>query len=279
MSMKRIGAVAVVTFVLIIAAACSSGGGQAPAGNTGSGGQAASATVDTSGGQQAAGTESAAQATPAPGQGGPGFNPNNFAAGQVKGISGSTITLTTTNGTLTVDASDQTQIQKLDQGSLSDIQVGQRITVRGARASDGTVTAQMIQIGGQFGGRGANAGGTPRARRGTPGPGRGGAAGAGGQNGGPGASPANFVAGQVQQISGNTITLTANGGTVTVNAGAQTQIRKLDQATLSDIQAGQRITAQGSLGSDGTFTAQMIQIGSLPMGGNPPSGPTPTSSD
>ena len=274
MSMKRIDAVAVITSVLILAAACSSGGGQAPAAVAGGGQQAAST---------AAGTGSGTGATPGPGQGGAGgaggqyggrgFNPNNFAAGQVKQISGSTITLTTNNGSLTVNAGSQTQVQKLDQGSLSDIQAGQRITVRGTRAADGTFTAQMIQLGGQFGGRGGNFQGTPRPRQGTPG------ASQGGGYGGRATNANNFVAGQVQQISGNTITLTTNNGSLTVNAGDQTQVQKMDQATLSDIQAGQRITAQGSLQSDGTFTAQMIQIGGLPMGGNPPPGPTPTSSD
>lgn len=92
------------------------------------------------------------------GQGnGQGFNSNNFAAGQVKQINGDTIQLSTAQSVVTVKASDQTQIQKLGPGILSDIQVGERITVQGTRGADGVMTAQSIQIGGRFPGGGQNA--------------------------------------------------------------------------------------------------------------------------
>ena len=42
---------------------------------------------------------------------------------------------------------DQTQIQKQAQGSVSDIQIGERLVIQGTRGSDGTLTAQSIQIG------------------------------------------------------------------------------------------------------------------------------------
>ena len=271
MSIKRMGVVVIIGFVLIVAA-CSSNGGQ------GSSAAGAGATADTSGGQQAVTPSDAQGGSGGAGggqgngqNGGPGFNPANFAAGQVQQISGNTITLTTNNGSLTLNASDQTRVQKLDQGSLSDIQTGQRVTVRGTRAQDGTFTAQMIQIGGQFGGggRGGYPQGTPRPRQGTPGAGMG---------GGRGFNSNNMAAGQVQQISGNAIQLTTANGPLTVNMSDQTRIQKMDQGSLSDIQAGQRITAQGTLQADGTFTAQMIQIGGQPMGGNRQPAPTPTSS-
>jgi len=88
--------------------------------------------------------------------GGRQFNPNNFAAGQVKQLDGDTIQLSTAQAVVTVKVNDQTQIQKMGSGTLSDIQTGERITVQGARGADGVMTAQSIQIGGRFPGGGPN---------------------------------------------------------------------------------------------------------------------------
>jgi Domain of unknown function (DUF5666) len=93
--------------------------------------------------------------------GGQQFNPNNFAAGQVKQIDGNTIQLSTAQAVVTVKVSDQTQIQKMGSGSLGDIQTGERITVQGTRGADGVMTAQSIQIGGAFRGGGPNGQPTP----------------------------------------------------------------------------------------------------------------------
>ena len=88
--------------------------------------------------------------------GGRQFNPDNFASGQVKQIDGNTILLSTAQSVVTVKVSDQTQIQKMASGGLSDVQTGERITVQGTRGSDGVMTAQSIQIGGRFPGGGPN---------------------------------------------------------------------------------------------------------------------------
>ncbi len=79
--------------------------------------------------------------------GGRTFDPNNFAAGQVKSVSGDTVQLSTATEVLTVKLSSQTQIEKQASGAVSDIQPGERLTVQGTRAADGTFTAQMVQIG------------------------------------------------------------------------------------------------------------------------------------
>jgi hypothetical protein len=84
------------------------------------------------------------------GQGGGGqFNPNNFAAGQVKQVDGNTIQLSTATAVVTVKISDQTQIQKMASGTVSDIQVGERLTVQGTKGADGVFSAERIQIGGR----------------------------------------------------------------------------------------------------------------------------------
>jgi hypothetical protein len=88
--------------------------------------------------------------------GGRQFNPDNFATGQVKQIDGNTIQLSTAQSVLTVKVNDQTQIQKMGAGTVSDIQTGERITVQGTRGADGVMTAQSVQIGGRFPGGGPN---------------------------------------------------------------------------------------------------------------------------
>jgi hypothetical protein len=98
-----------------------------------------------------------------PGGGAQGFvagqGRDNFAIGQVKSVDGATIQLSTAQDVLTVVTDDQTKIQKMGAGELSDVTVGERITVQGTRGEDGVMTAQSIQIGG--GPPGGMTGGAP----------------------------------------------------------------------------------------------------------------------
>ena len=96
----------------------------------------------------------------------------------------------------------------------------------------------------------------------------------GGQNAGAQFNPANFATGQVKQVDGNTVQLSTANEVLKVTIGDQTRIQKMGEGNLSDISAGERITVQGTRKSDGTFTAQMIQIGAAP-GGAPPAGGNP----
>jgi len=96
----------------------------------------------------------------------------------------------------------------------------------------------------------------------------------GGQNAGAQFNPANFATGQVKQVDGNTVQLSTANEVLKVTIGDQTRIQKMGEGSLSDISAGERITVQGTRKSDGTFTAQMIQIGAAP-GGAPPAGGNP----
>jgi hypothetical protein len=67
---------------------------------------------------------------------------------------------------------------------------------------------------------------------------------------------------QVKQINGKSLVLSApNNGNLTVTIGDQTQIEKTVQASLGDIQTGERISAQGTRGTDSIFAADSIQIG------------------
>ena len=97
----------------------------------------------------------------AEGQGGFG---GGGLVGTVESLDGNTLTINTTQGPLLAALGEETVIQMFAEGSVSDLDVGTRVTVTGQRSEDGTVEAVSILIvpeGGQgfpaggFGGRGA----------------------------------------------------------------------------------------------------------------------------
>ncbi len=91
-----------------------------------------------------------------PGQGQNGGGRGGFVRGQVTAVDGSTLTVTGQDGTTyTVTASSTTTVTKTKTGSLSDLAVGDEVSVMGATGSDGTVAATRISegaLGGGFGG-------------------------------------------------------------------------------------------------------------------------------
>lgn len=87
------------------------------------------------------------------GAGGP-HGPGGFgrggrgAAGTIDSINGSTITLTTRNGRkLTVTAANTVAVTLRSAGSVADLKPGQTVVVSGQRGSDGTITANRIDVG------------------------------------------------------------------------------------------------------------------------------------
>ncbi len=68
------------------------------------------------------------------------------ASGTVASIDGSTLTLTTAQGPVTVNVGSNTSVQKTDTGALSDIQEGESLTVIGSRDANGNITATSIII-------------------------------------------------------------------------------------------------------------------------------------
>jgi len=95
------------------------------------------------------------------GGGGGGFG-GGGVFGTVKAITGTTVLISTPQNVTTVNLSDATTVMKTITGTVSDIQVGETITVRGQRDSSGNVTADSVQVlpaGTTFGGRGGGGGG------------------------------------------------------------------------------------------------------------------------
>ena len=77
-----------------------------------------------------------------------GFGIGGGTMGTVSGINGDVITLTTTNGSVEqVYTNSSTRIEEMATGSLSDITVGQNISVSGRRSQSGSVNATSIIIG------------------------------------------------------------------------------------------------------------------------------------
>src|SRR2546425_4923344 len=88
------------------------------------------------------------------GGGAGGFGGGVF--GTVKSITGNTLQISTPQNVTTVNLSDATTVMKTITGTVSDIQVGDTITVRGTADSSGNVAADSIQLlpaGTTFGGR------------------------------------------------------------------------------------------------------------------------------
>jgi len=94
------------------------------------------------------------------GGGGGGFGGGVF--GTVKAITGTTVLISTPQNVTTVNLSNATTVMKTITGTVSDIQVGDIITVRGQRDASGNVAADSVQLlppGTSFGGRGGGGGG------------------------------------------------------------------------------------------------------------------------
>ena len=95
------------------------------------------------------------------GFGGPGVGFGEALIGTVEGVDGNTLTLTTPQGPLKATIGEDTLIQMMAESALSDLTLGQNVTVTGERGEDGTVTATSVfvvpeRLGGQGGFRGGN---------------------------------------------------------------------------------------------------------------------------
>jgi hypothetical protein len=95
--------------------------------------------------------------------------------------------------------------------------------------------------------------------------GRTGAGGAGGFGGGGrrfgGANGGSFVNGQVLSKDNNSITVkNMAGGSQIVILGSSTQYRKAVDGTATDVIVGGAVTVTGTTNSDGSLTAQSVQI-------------------
>ncbi len=77
-----------------------------------------------------------------------------------------------------------------------------------------------------------------------------------------------FTAGQIISQSGNSVTVKlSSGGSKIVIFSSSTEIMKSVSGTPSDLAIGDQITVSGSANSDGSVTAQTIQLRPAPPAG------------
>ena len=91
--------------------------------------------------------------------------------------------------------------------------------------------------------------------------GLGGAAGQGAQAGRVARGGANFVSGDIIAMDNTSITVKNQaGGSKIVFLSGNTQISKFAAGSIADLTVGQTVTANGTTNTDGSITAQMIQL-------------------
>ena len=178
-------------------------------------------------------------------------------SGTLTNINGDILSLTTAQGPMTVITSDNTTIQNVITGTLSDLHAGGYLIAIGPQDANGNISATSIMI------RSQGAPPTPP----------------------PGATPANprsprtgarrGASGIITQINGNVLTLTTARGPVTVNISSDnTTIQNIMTGTLSDLHEGQSLTVMGPQDTNGNVTAISIIIQTQSQGAppKPPSG-------
>jgi hypothetical protein len=112
--------------------------------------------------------------------------------------------------------------------------------------------------GGRFGGRGFGGGG------------QGGFGGGGAAGGAQRMTPVN---GQIVSSGNNTITVKlSDGSSKIVDLTSQTMINKSTKGSTSDLTSGQQVTAFGMTNSDGSITAQAVNVGNGMFRGRPGAG-------
>ena len=189
--------------------------------------------------------------------------------GTVESAERNTVTVNTPEGPLQATVGPDTNIQKIDQGSLKDLVVGARLTLIGQRGEDGTVQAGWISIlpegldgfgGGGLAGRfdqgqfGEGPGGRQFGQR------QGGQGESGGGPDGQDFTGAPVLTGTVEKVDGKVVTVNTPQGPLQAAVGADTNIQKITQGTLEDLVVGVRVTVIGRRGEDGTVLAEFITI-------------------
>ena len=66
--------------------------------------------------------------------------------GTIEAVEGDTLVVTTQEGTIRVQTTDTTMIEKYTTVAISDLETGERVVVSGTRQDDGSYTARSIRV-------------------------------------------------------------------------------------------------------------------------------------
>lgn len=148
--------------------------------------------------------------------------------GEVTAVGDSNLTVVNRRGDeLTVEVNDETVIHLVEsqsEGSFSDIEVGDKIRVRGKRDDEGNVTAKNIHV----------------------------------------APDGDHVRGRVTGVEGSTITVENRDGettTITTSDSTEFRMRGEEGVSLADVAEGNGVKAFGELQEDGSLKANLVFIG------------------
>lgn len=206
------------------------------------------------------------------GSGGPGGfagRGGGGTVGSISAVSGSTLTIKDFNGQSTkVATTSKTTVTKSVSGALSDINVGDHVTVVGT-GSTTQLAAQRITDTGTSATAGGTAGGA------FPG-------GGGGGNGNGAAPPGgtssfSFATGTVKSVNESTfVVASSSGSTSTVTTSSSTTVTKQTAGTVSDLSVGEQVVVTGTT-NNGVVTATSIREGAVGgFGGRNGGGPGQT---
>lgn len=148
------------------------------------------------------------------------------AGGEVTAVGDSSLTVENRNGeSITVNVTDETVVNLVEtggQGSLSDIEVGDNVRVRGSRNDDGSVDARGIAL----------------------------------------LPDGDSVGGRVTSVDGSTITVENRDSSATIIVSDSTTFRNQDETlSLSDVTEDAHVRAFGDLQGDDSLSAQLVLIG------------------
>jgi hypothetical protein len=151
--------------------------------------------------------------------------PGRGLGGEVTAVGDSSLTLVNRNDeAVVVNVSDETEIHFVatqSDGSLSDIEVGAHVSVRGRRTQDGSVDARSITV----------------------------------------QPDGDKVRGRVTAVDGTTITLENREGSATITTDGSTEFRLGQEAgSLSDVSEDSSVVAFAETQADGSLAATLVII-------------------
>jgi Domain of unknown function (DUF5666) len=166
----------------------------------------------------------------------------NRVFGTIQSVSGDSFVVTGRDGkTYTVKTTAATKVLTQSRARLGDIRTGDLVRILATKGQDGSLTAVAVQD--------APAGLAPGAYAG----GRGGA--------NAGNSGRVLVAGSVVSLNGSTLSVASRNGTsTTVAVPASARISRTTALPWSSLAAGARVTAMGTLDTDGSLAASTVMV-------------------